>query len=187
MLSSVVRTFLALITGLQRLSKTDLHTKYFLTHRRALIDYATPITGNRAHAEEIVQDAFLKLRSKQNEITEVKQTVGYLYQIVRNLAIDFVRRSNLECRHQESDNVTWLHPAASPNPAELNEHRAKLAQVVSALDSLPKKERIAIEMHRVGGYTLQEISQCLDISVPTLHRMIRNAMVKLAAQMQDEE
>ncbi|MBO6753108.1 MAG: hypothetical protein JJ903_08525, partial [Spongiibacter sp.] len=38
----------------------DQKLKTYMTHRAALVDYATPIIGCRARAEDIVQDAFLR-------------------------------------------------------------------------------------------------------------------------------
>src|SRR3546814_1293981 len=63
----------------------------YLRHRAELIDYATPIVGDRALAEDVVQDAWLRFSeagSHDAKTRLIRQPVGYLYRIVRNLALD---------------------------------------------------------------------------------------------------
>src|SRR3546814_2652242 len=58
----------------------------YLRHRAELIDYATPIVGDRALAEDVVQDAWLRFSeagSHDAKTRLIRQPVGYLYRIVR--------------------------------------------------------------------------------------------------------
>ena len=63
----------------------------FLAHRSALIDYAQPIVGCRARAEDVVQEAYLRFAAATDRERpaddRILQPVGYLYRIVRNLAV----------------------------------------------------------------------------------------------------
>src|SRR3546814_20421537 len=71
----------------------------YLRHRAELIDYATPIVGDRALAEDVVQDAWLRFSeagSHDAKTRLIRQPVGYLYRIVRNLALDISRRQTAE-------------------------------------------------------------------------------------------
>lgn len=155
----------------------------YLSHRTALVDYVARITGCRARAEDLVQDVFFRF-VPGNEGSPASSGVGYLYRIARNLAIDFVRRSAMENRHQNERMVEWLRPQEIPGPEQMVQQRANLERIADILDDLPEKERIAVEMHRVGGYTFAEIADRLGISVPTAHRMVRNAVIKVAAAME---
>src|SRR3546814_15147734 len=71
----------------------------YLRHRAELIDYATPIVGDRALAEDVVQDAWLRFSeagSHDAKTRLIRQPVGSLYRIVRNLAPDISRRQTSE-------------------------------------------------------------------------------------------
>jgi RNA polymerase sigma factor (sigma-70 family) len=73
-------------------------TALFVEHRRSLIDYATRIVGSRAHAEDVVQEAWLRFDevSRQRLLDE---PLSYLYRIVRNLALDGRRSQAREARY----------------------------------------------------------------------------------------
>src|SRR3546814_2152792 len=71
----------------------------YLRHRAELIDYATPIVGDRALAEDVVQDAWLRFSeagSHDAKTRLIRPPVGYLYRIVRNLALATPRRQAAE-------------------------------------------------------------------------------------------
>jgi RNA polymerase sigma-70 factor (ECF subfamily) len=54
-------------------------------------------------------------------------------------------------------------------------------QVVAAvIAALPENARIAVEMQRFGGYTLQEVAARLGVSVPTAHRLVHGALLQIA-------
>lgn len=163
----------------------DDRLKVFTSHRAALVDYVTPITGCRSRAEDVVQDAFLRYMPLGVEGASASGA-GYLYRIVRNLAIDTMRRSSMEARYLDSDAVTWLEPAGQASPEELALFEDQVRRVASTLSELPDKERLALEMHRFGEYTLAEIGERLGVSVATAHRMVRSALVRVAKGLETE-
>lgn len=161
----------------------DSTAKVYLAHRRALVDYATPIVGDRARAEDIVQEAFLKFAPTGQAGMHVEQPLAYLYRIVRNLALDWTRRAVVEDRQQKAGPAWWMVPAAAPTPEQDASHRERLRHVREVLETLPADTRLAVEMHRLGGYTLQEVADHLGVSVPTVHRMVRDALMQIAKRL----
>lgn len=163
----------------------DSKLNAYLDHRAALVDYVTSITGCRARAEDVVQDAFLRFVPEGGAAsTPSTSGIAYLYRIVRNLAIDLARRSAMENRHQNEETVEWLKPREESSPEQTLLRHDRLERLAAVLDELPERERVAIEMHRVGGYTLSEIARRLEVSTATAHRLVRNAVVHVAASME---
>lgn len=165
---------------------TDDKLQTFMEHRLALMDYVTRITGCRARAEDVVQDAFLRYAPDEIKDTSVSR-VSYLYKIVRNLAIDLVRRSAMETRYLYTNTVTWLEPAGEASPEEHTLQSDQLSRVVEVLSKLSEKERLAIEMYRFSDYTQAEIAERLGVSISTVHRMIRNAMLQISMGLDDDD
>lgn len=164
----------------------DDKVQLFLAHRAALVEYALPIVGDRMRAEDVVQEAFIRFAPAAGASAAdapVNQPLGYLYRIVRNLAYDFTRRRAAEQRHHNEERSWWLVPAAPRTPEQELSHRQDLEQVEAVLAGLRPAVRRAVEMHRLGGYTLQEIADELDVSVNTAHRWVREAVVKLAVRL----
>lgn len=155
----------------------------YLSHRTALVDYAAPILGSREAAEDIVQDAFLKFAPERVRGAGPEQTLGYLYRIVRNLAFDVLKRRKIETREQTRDVPFWAMPRSEPTPEQQMLLGDEVRCVFRVMADLPIEARIAVEMHRFGGYTLEEVAEHLGISLATAHRHVRLAMVKIATAL----
>lgn len=156
----------------------------YLAHRPALINYAKGVLGDRAAAEDVVQDAFLRFSEPANAALE--QPVAYLYRIVRNLALDAVRRQNSESRQQQSP-PQWMQPGLLHCPEQHLLQQDDISRVAATFADLPEQTRIAVEMHRLGGYTLQQIASHLSISLSMTHRLVRDAVVLLASSIEVEQ
>lgn len=150
-------------------------------HRTALVEYAAPIVGDRARAEDVVQEAYLRfVPSAGDAAPALDQPLAYLYRIVRNLALDLTRRRAMEQRQQTAETLWWMLPPLARTPEQDMLHRRDLARVENVLAGLPARMRQALEMHRLGGHTLGEVAKALNVSVPTAHRLVRDALVAVA-------
>lgn len=159
----------------------------FVSQRSALIDYATPLVGDRGRAEDVVQEAFLRYAPAVQHGAVVEEPIRYLYRIVRNLAFDLHRRKTRERRQEEGGPEWWMVPDTPRTPEENLIEAEAISRFQAAMARLPKETRIAIEMNRFGGYTLSEVSQHLGISLATVHRMIARGMALVLAEVTGEK
>lgn len=159
----------------------------FLGIRRELVSYAAKITGDPGQAEDVVQEAWIRFIPQESANKPViEQPVAYLYRIVRNLALDLKRNRLREQAHQATPPV-WLLPAHVSDPADMCQHSMTLDRISNALQALPEASRRALELHRFGGCTLAEIARQLDVSLTTAHRLLRDALVKLAREVDEPD
>lgn len=149
----------------------------YQSQRASLVDYACAITGSRAEAEDVVQDAWLRFDRAWGTAT-VREPLHYLYRIVRNLALDGRRRAlHAAQRHPlVLDDVAELVPCDAPSPEQAAIAHSELDAVRLALAQLPDRTRIAVEMHRFGGHTLSEIAAFLGISVGLAHALVADGI-----------
>ncbi|OEC37014.1 RNA polymerase subunit sigma-24 [Pseudomonas sp. 21C1] len=164
----------------------DPKLELYLSHRRALIDYARSIAGGRAQAEDVVQDAWLRFADERTG-PNLRNPLGYLYRIVRNLALDASRRLSTEQREPEGASRLGELLASTPSPEAQVCDEDALQMIANALLELPERTRIAFEMHRFGDYTLQQIAQHLGVSVGLVHSLVRDAMTHCAERLGDHE
>lgn len=157
----------------------------YLTHRTALVDYASRILGSREAAEDIVQEAYLRLPPLRSRELTARQSLAYLYRIVRNLAFDVLKRRKIESRGQDHDPPYWSMPQAMETPEEALLLRDQARVAAEVLASLPPDMRLAVEMYRFGGQTLEAVAEHLGISLATAHRHVRTAMVKIALALEE--
>lgn len=149
----------------------------FIEHRASLIAYATNIVGSRAEAEDLVQEAWVRLEEAAQQRL-VSEPLAYLYRIIRNLAMDgrrdIVRERRLLALGDGHAPAVSGAPSLSPETVAL--YRDELRALDKALAELPRRTRIAVEMHRLGGYKLREIAAFLDISLPLAHRLVTDGL-----------
>jgi RNA polymerase sigma-70 factor (ECF subfamily) len=154
-----------------------------------LIDYATPIVGCRMQAEDVVQEAFIRFAPERTRGVQIDQPVNYLYRVVRNLALDWRRRLSAESRRNDAQRLARHanenRDAATPEAVAL--YRDELRRVEDALAELPPKVRQAFEMHRLGGHTLQQIAERLDVSTATAGRWTQDALFHITRRLQPHD
>ncbi len=167
------------------MSLGDEKLQLYLSHRAALIEYALPIVGDRMRAEDVVQEAYLRFVPNRDAPADpvVNQPLHYLYRIVRNLALDLIRRRQTEQRYQLGEPDWWIVPATPRTPEEELSFRQKLQQIDEILGEFLPEVRLAVKMHRLGGHTLQEIADLLGVSVNMVHRMVRDAVSVVADRL----
>lgn len=147
-------------------AKLDL----YLTHRRALIDYARPILGCRSQAEDVVQEAYLRFDGLSTG-RSLDEPTGFLYRIVRNLAVDWARRMGREGKMVAAVDCQDV-AEEGPSPETQALQRDQLQVVMAALDELPERTRRAVRLHRLDGMTLTQVADQLGISVGLAHSLV---------------
>lgn len=149
----------------------------YRTYQKELVSYAGSIVGDSDRAEDIIQDAYLRFSTAMADEWR-DNPVGYLYRIVRNLALDYCRRRQFE-RTLFSHNVDDLAdvlPEEGPTPEQQAIARSELEQLQTAMDELPERTRLAVEMHRLGGYKLREIAEHLNISTSLAQHLVKEGI-----------
>ncbi|MFD2262877.1 sigma-70 family RNA polymerase sigma factor [Lacibacterium aquatile] len=149
----------------------------FTAHRGRLVNYAYRIVGDMAHAEDVVQEAYLRLDAAAAE-QSLGDPAAYLYRIVRNLSLDIRRRINRERDRMvdDGDDAIGQIEADSPSPETEAGDRADLRIIAETIAALPLRSRTALEMHRFGGCTFREIADHLGISVGRAHSLVIEAL-----------
>ena len=147
----------------------------YMAHRAELLDYAAGIVGCRQRAEDVVQDAYLRF-GKALGRGPLQQPAGYLFRIVRNLSVDFFRRSAFEKELINSETQMDSVKGDGPSPEDEALHKDELKIVMDALAELPAPARAALKMHRVEGLKLKEIAAELGISIAQAHALIFQAL-----------
>lgn len=155
------------------MNQSDRCLELYLAHRSALLTYANRIIKDPGRAEDLVQEAFLRLRAASSA-TLLEEPVAYLYRIVRNLALDLQRHLVFQGRHEVAgaDELAARIAESLPSPEAAAAAREEFRNLLKALDELPPRIRIALEMHRLGGFKLKEIAAHLGVSISTAQALV---------------
>jgi RNA polymerase sigma-70 factor (ECF subfamily) len=135
--------------------------------------------GERQAAEDLVQEAFLKLwRGASSYRPERGSVRTWLLSIVHNRGIDQLR--SLSSRRRVQEKVEALAPKVQPSEAFSESWRnARREQVREALKSLPEEQLKVLELAYFGGYKHAEIAELLGIPLGTVKGRMRLGLQKV--------
>ncbi|WCM94896.1 sigma-70 family RNA polymerase sigma factor [Acidovorax sp. NCPPB 2350] len=156
--------------------------KEFLLNQAKLRGIARGILHSRELAEEIVQDAYVKIMELSPRAAIVNAAC-YCCQIVRNLALDCYRRRSMEQAYRASLEDPEDLDAFGLQFGETPERLAQVFQIIEILDAelkqLPARTQQAFKLSRSKGLTQRQIAQELGCSATLVNFMLRDVELVL--------
>jgi RNA polymerase sigma-70 factor (ECF subfamily) len=147
-------------------------------HQTTAWNAAYRFLGNAADAEDIAQEAFLRILDSADRYQPTASFRTYLYRIVSRLCFDLSRRKRLR-RHQLLPDLTTNGP--SPEDVSLLEERA--AAVRQALDSLPPAQKMAVVLRYYQDLGYWEIAAVLNTTDKGVERLLARARATLEGRL----
>lgn len=154
----------------------------FRTHFAGMASFVQRFVRSADLAEELVQDVFLKLWSKREQLAEIETLRTYLFRAARNTALNYLRRAKLERKWREEQVVDDDPPTTFAADDETVEQEVAAA-VMEAINRLPPRCREIFLLSRDGGLTYAEIARSLEISVKTVETQMGRALKSLRASL----
>ena len=146
---------------------------FFEAEARTLYRRMCSVTGNSAEAEEIMQDAFLALWERWDRVGTMQDPTGYLYRTAMNVFRKRTRRAAFALRRALS---------RAPEPvafAEIDEQQ----DVVAALSGLTPRQRAALVLTDVMGYSSEEAGRALGVTAGTVRGLASRGRENLRRQV----
>jgi RNA polymerase sigma-70 factor (ECF subfamily) len=150
---------------------------------RPIYGYAVGIVG-REEADDVVQEAFLRVWRHLSTFDTQRVFKTWLYRIAHNAALDLLKKkrptafSELD-QIEESPTMEEMIKDDSDPISELLDQRDSADQLRKALDALPIPQRSVLTLHYLDGLTYAEIGQTLDEPLDTVKSRSRRALVSL--------
>ena len=144
---------------------------------------ALRVVRNPAHAEEVVQEAYLDAWRTSSRFDPARgSAIGWLLTIVHRKAVDRVRSAEAATArdatyHRESSSVQHDSTLEAAH-ASLEAQRVR-----SAVSGLTEVQREAVELAFFGGYTHTQVATMLDVPVGTAKTRIRDGLIRLRDAM----
>jgi len=141
--------------------------------------------SSREDAEDLVQEAFVRLAAYCNEGNEVRSPEAFLVRTVINLAVDARAKDHSHLHTEEPIEELELIDF-SPAPDEVLQAEQCLYRVKASLDAVSARTREIFLMHRLEGFSYAQIADHFEISVSAIEKHIATAMARLGPQMRKE-
>ncbi len=161
---------------------------FYTEHRSELVSHATRILKDKARAEEVIQDALIKVMLAAPELESADHALGYMHRTIENLCIDIFRiegrRPNLVVLDDATAELEsqWID---NKDHADVITAADDAAIVRQALAMLSPAERAALVMWEMEGRSTEEIASELGIKESAVRHTVSRARTSLRRVMSE--
>jgi RNA polymerase sigma-70 factor (ECF subfamily) len=150
--------------------------------RPKLHRYCARMTGSVIDGEDVLQEAMVKAIEALPGAGSIAHPEGWLFRIAHNAALDFLRRrARQDARRSEED------PDMVVDPASAAADRQIAAASLRTFMRLPVAQRSCVILMDVLGYSLQEISEVIDTSIPAVKAALNRGRARLRELAQEPD
>ncbi len=165
----------------------ELYEKY----QNDVFRFACYLTKNRGDAEDLYQEAWLRIVKKLPEKVNMQQIKAWIFTIVINLHRDELRKKRIrrififqKSRASRTDEVfpyledkSWSNSSNKANHKEIGKH------ISQALARLPDRQRRVFILKEIAGFRQAEISDILSVPVGTVKSLMYRAVKQLRQEL----
>ncbi len=144
-------------------------------HERAVLRFAQRLLLNREAARDAAQEVFLRLYRSIRSIDERRELAPWLYRTTSNICLDMLRRT----RNDLSIDLVAEPEMEGRNPEQALRLAQQQQMLLEALGELSPRERQAIVLRDLEGWSTTEVAGLLDSTETTVRSQISTGRVKL--------
>src|SRR5271166_3540882 len=157
-------------------------------HRASVVNHLYRMVQNRAIAEELAQDVFVRVyRSRERYQPDAKFTT-WLFRITTNVALNWRRDTRREASHLRLDGaleplpkMELRHPGPGIEEVMMREDKAR--EIRAAVQTLKGKQLAAVLMQKYEGMEYAQIADVLECSIPALKSILFRAYQTLRQRL----
>jgi RNA polymerase sigma-70 factor (ECF subfamily) len=151
-----------------------------LTHIDALFGYALTLTRDKARAEDLLQETYLRALKALAQLNPHSNVKSWLFVVMRNAWLNERRRDRSGPAFVELDPEVKNNTVDFPsNPHVVYLRKLERTQVQEAIESLPDAYREVVLLRDFEGFSYQEIATILDCPAGTVMSRLARARGKL--------
>jgi RNA polymerase sigma-70 factor (sigma-E family) len=169
------------VAGEPSVHADQLVGQLFEQEARSLVRLARLFCDDRSSAEDLVQEAFIRLHRSADTIRDLDRAPAFLRSIVLNLARDHNRRGLMSLRHQNAGRIE--EKTADPEEDVIADGDDRL--VIEALRSLPTRQRECLVLRFYAQMTEREIAETVGISPNSVKTHCRRGLRSLESLLED--
>jgi len=156
----------------------DAFEEIVLRHQSDAWRVAWRFIGDAAEAEDLVQEAFLRILDAAPRYRPTASFRTYLFRVLNRVCIDHARRMRPAATDSLPD-----HADGSPSPAQQASLSEREALIQAALDTLPGDQRMALVLRYFEGISGTEMAEAMGRSVKAVERLLSRARASLEPRL----
>lgn len=156
-------------------------SNFFSMHAKTLRNYLFYKFGNQDQAEDVTQEAFIKLWENCATVP-VDKARAFLYTVANNTTLNQIAHQKVVLEYVKKSNTPTTDSQSPEFLLEEDQFKAKLQKAIA---SLSEAQRTAFLLNRIEGKKYHEIADILEISVKAVEKRISGALLELRKQIEN--
>lgn len=174
------------LVGRSRGGDADALTELYRRHAPALLRYVERLTGDRASAEDILQESFVRIFEQRGRYTGRGRFRSWLFTVATRLARDRARTARRRGEIAGAFAVELAPPPAG-DPMERVRRLEILREIESALADLPPAYAATFQLRICEGFGYREIGEMLGEPEGTLRSRVHHALRRVRAALEAKD
>ncbi|MBO5660730.1 MAG: RNA polymerase sigma factor [Bacteroidaceae bacterium] len=155
---------------------TDEFKQRFLPLHALMYRTAFRMMGNALDAEDMVQEAYLKLWERRDKLKQVSHVEAYCTSLLRNLCVDAFRKRHFD---EEERPPEELPLTDDDNAATVVEREDEANQLINLIGQLTEGQRTVMTLHDLEGYSYEEIEDATGLTPVNIRVLLSRARKKV--------
>jgi RNA polymerase sigma-70 factor (ECF subfamily) len=148
----------------------------FDRYHTTLFDFFCRMTGNRAAADDLVQDVFFRILKYRRTYRDESHFTTWMFHIARNARIDYFKKHRAEVLFPEEG---FDLPSRGPFPSQQFEQEQEVTLLKRALLKLPDEKRELLILARYQELKYEQIADLLAVDIGTVKVRVHRAVKEL--------
>ena len=142
--------------------------------------YAKRLLGNTHDAEDVVQDIWMKLWDRKDQMAELKSVEAFAFRMTRNLCLDKIKLKKPQY-YDDREDTTYRFDGADegPDPQQSLEMKDSMERINIIIRGLPHQQQTVLQLRDIEGMEYDEISVITGLEVNAIRVNISRARKKL--------
>jgi RNA polymerase sigma-70 factor (family 1) len=162
-------------TPISETCNENVFATFFKSHSKSLRNFLIYKFGNTEKAEDMTQEAFIKLWQNCANVP-LEKAKSYIYTIANNSSLNEIAHQKVVLSYEKNNSLSDTN---HENPEFVLEEKEFKTKLLHAIDSLNETQRVAFLMHRIDGKKYKQIAEELNISEKAVEKRIHGALVEL--------
>lgn len=166
-------------TSLSGICEEIIFSNFFKNNAKTLKNYLYFKFGNEAQAQDICQEAFIKLWENCDKVP-LEKAKSFIYTIANNNSLNQITHQKVVLEYaKQSEPIQHT----SESPEFILEEADFKTKLQNAIDNLTEAQRTAFLLHRIEEKKYKEIAEILNISVKAVEKRIHGALLALRKEI----
>ncbi|MFD3002799.1 RNA polymerase sigma factor [Pontibacter toksunensis] len=140
--------------------------------KQKLFRLAVSMLRDREEAEDTLQDVFVKLWSKRQELNSYTSIEAFAMTVTKHLCLNKLKAGKL----RRQVDITGMELGSSEaNPYQRFEHTDSLNKVQGLMESLPEQQKFILHLREIEGCSFEEIEQITNLTINNIRVILTRA------------